>query len=116
MKKALATILLLATLAYAIAQTVSYDVWFSWTPNPSSELVTGYRIEYQKHPVVTNWTYITYISSTNVALVKGLQPGYIYKFRAFAINAIGMGTNLSDIVQIPSNTPTAVIDFKNTPK
>jgi len=117
MKKTLGLILLLGTLAIAIAQTVSYDAWFSWTPNPSSELVTGYRIEYQKLPAVTNWTLISFIpSTTNVALVKNLQPGYIYKFRAFAVNAIGTGTNLSSIVQIPSNSPTSVIDFKNTPK
>lgn len=117
MKKLFASLLLVVTLAVAIAQTVSYDAWFSWTPNPTSELVTGYRIEYQKLPVVTNWTYISFVpATTNVALVKNLQPMYIYKFRAFAVNAVGIGTNLSSIVQIPSNSPTAVIDFRNTPK
>jgi len=114
MKKLLASLFLVATLFIAIAQTVSYDALFTWTPNPTNELVTGYRIEYQKLPAVTNWTYITFVpSTTNVASVKNLQPGFIYKFRAFAVNAVGIGTNQSAIVQIPSNAPNAVIDFKN---
>jgi hypothetical protein len=117
MKKTFATILLLGTLAIAIAQTVSYDAWFTWTANPASELVTGYRIEYQKLPAVTNWTYITFVpSTTNSAVVKNLQPGYIYKFRAFAVNAIGTGTNQSAIVQLPVTSPTVVTNFSNTPR
>jgi hypothetical protein len=81
-----------------------YDVWFTWTPNPTNELVTGYRIEYKKFPVVTNWTFITFVnSSTNIAIVKGIQMGYIYNFRAFAVNTFGIGTNLSNIIQIPTN-------------
>jgi len=112
MKKILAIILLLGTITFSVAQTVSYDVWFSWTQNPPQELVSGYRIEYQKLPLVKNWTYITFVpATTNVAFVKGLQTGYIYKFRAFAVNSIGTGTNLSNIVQIPTNSPSVVSNF-----
>jgi hypothetical protein len=79
--------------------------------------VSGYRIEYQKLPAVTNWTYITYVpSTTNAAVIKNLQPGFIYKFRAFAVNAIGTGTNQSAIVQLPTVLPTVVTNFVNTPK
>lgn len=112
MKKLLASILLVGTLAVAIAQTVSYNAVFTWTQNPAHELVTGYRIEYQKLPAVTNWTYITYVpSTTNSATVKGLQPGYIYKFRAFAVNAVGTGTNQSAIIQLPAGSPSVVTNF-----
>lgn len=112
MKKLFATILLLGALTIAIAQSISYDAIFTWTPNPTSELVSGYRIEYQKLPAVTNWTYITFIpSNTNTATIKNLQPGYIYKFRAFAVNGVGTGTNLSNIIQIPANLPSGVTNF-----
>lgn len=105
---------MLGTLAFAIAQTVSYDAVFTWTPNPAHELVSGYRIEYQKLPVVTNWTYITFVPyTTNSAVVKNLTPGFTYKFRAFAVNSIGMGTNQSAIVQIPTNSPSVVSNFSN---
>jgi len=112
MKKTLLTVLLLGILTFAVAQTISYDIWFTWTPNPPSELVSGYRIEYQKLPAVTNWTSITFVpSSTNITLIKNLQPGYIYKFRAFAVNGVGIGTNLSNIIQVPTNTPSVVNNF-----
>lgn len=112
MKKILTSIFLAITIVFAIAQTISYDVTFTWTQNPASELVIGYRIEYQKLPVVTKWTYITYApSTTNSALIKNLQPGYIYKFRAFAVNVIGTGTNQSTIIQIPATLPSTVTNF-----
>lgn len=112
MKKIFATVLLLAALTFAVAQNVSYDALFTWTSNPPSELITGYRIEYQKLPAVTNWTYITFIpSNTNSASIKNLQPGYVYKFRAFAVNAVGTGTNLSNVIQIPANSPSGVTNF-----
>ena len=114
MKKILAAVLSLSTLAFVVAQTVSYDAVFTWTPNPAHELVSGYRIEYQKLPVVTNWTYITFAPyTTNSTVVKNLTPGFTYKFRAFAVNNIGIGTNQSAIVQIPTNRPSAVNNFIN---
>ncbi len=114
MKKTLALVCLMATLAIAIAQTISYDAVFTWTPNPPQELVSGYRIEYQKLPSVTNWTYITFVpSNTNSVTIKSLQPGYVYKFRAFAVNGVGTGTNLSNVIQIPSGLPSGVTNFSN---
>lgn len=114
MKKTIAIICLMATLAFAVAQTVSYNAVFTWTLNPPSELVSGYRIEYQKLPSVTNWTYITFVpSTTNSAMIKNLQVGYVYKFRAFAVNGIGTGTNQSAIIQIPQALPSAVTNFSN---
>lgn len=112
MKKIFAIVLWLMVAAMLLAQTISYDATFTWTANPSSELVTGYRIEYQKLPTVTNWTYITFVpSTTNQAIVKNLQPGFIYKFRAFAVNSVGTGTNQSAVIQIPSTSPSAVTNF-----
>ena len=114
MKKSLATILLIGSLAIAIAQTVSYDAVFTWTKSPPQELVSTYRIEYQKLPAITNWTYITSVPSTsNTATIKNLQVGYVYKFRAFAVNGIGIGTNQSTIIQIPIDRPSAVTNFSN---
>ncbi len=98
------------------------DVWFTWKPNPATELVSGYRLEYVRYISTnspsTNWSFLTYVkSSTNVAIVKGVQSGYIYKFRIFAVNSIGTGTNLSNIITIPTNLPSAVIDYQlTTPK
>jgi len=112
MKRILSILLTLSALSFVVAQTVSYDAWFTWTPNPSYELVSGYRIEYQKLPSVTNWTFIKFVpSTTNSTVITSLQPGYIYKFRAFAVNGVGTGTNLSAIVQIPTNSPSVVTNF-----
>jgi hypothetical protein len=114
MKKALTLVFLIGTLAFAIAQSVPYNATFTWTPNPPQELVSSYRIEYQKLPAVTNWTYITSVSSsTNSVTIKNLQPGYVYQFRAFAVNGIGTGTNQSSVIQIPSTLPSGVTNFSN---
>lgn len=116
MKKLFTLTLLTAFLMVAgMGQTTSYDVWFTWDKNPAIEMVSGYRIEYQKAPVVTNWTYlITVPGYTNVAVIKGLQGGYIYKFRSFAVNAIGTGTDTSNVVLLPNVLPTAVTNFSTT--
>jgi hypothetical protein len=119
MKKLLSSLLLSGTMAMLVAQTIplSYDATFTWTPNPPSELPTGYRIEYIKAPVVTNWTYLTFVNSaTNAVTVKGLQPGFQYQFRAFAVNAIGTGTNTSNVIPLPATIPSAVSNFINAPK
>jgi hypothetical protein len=110
MKKLLATLALLVSLSLASS---GEDIWFSWTKNPSSELIGSYRMEYQKLPAVTNWTLLTTLpATTNVAVVKNIQGGFIYKFRIFAVNGVGVGTNLSTILQIPTNAPSATLDFE----
>lgn len=115
MKKLLTNLILALTIAVT---AFGEDIWFTWNKNPANELVSGYRLEYKKFPVVTNWTLLTVIpSSTNVAVVKGVQGGYIYNFRMFATNAIGVGTNTSNVIIIPTNTPSAVSNFNlTTPK
>lgn len=91
------------------------NLYFSWTPNPAPDMVTGYQIQYTKLPIVTNWTFLTFVpATTNVAVITGVQSGYIYQFRAFAVNAIGVGTNLSNVIQVPTNTPTVVSNFSLT--
>jgi len=116
MKKRLALLGLSALLLIsALGQTTTYDAWFTWDKNTGVEMVTGYRLEYQKAPVVTNWTFLAFINgTTNVTVVKSLQGGYVYKFRLFAVNGIGVGTNLSNIIQIPTNAPSAVTNFSTT--
>lgn len=119
MKKIITVLALtLALTATVLSQTATYNVWFTWTPNPTYDLVTGYRIEYKKIPGVTNWTYLSFVpATTNVTVVTGLQAPYVYSFRSFAVNAVGIGTNLSNIIQIPTNTPSAVSNFSlTTPK
>jgi titin len=88
------------------------ELHFTWTPNPAIELVSKYKIEYQKFPGSTNWMLLTYVpASTNVAVVYGIESGYTYKFRIFAVNSVGVGTNSSNIIIIPTNTPTAVSNY-----
>lgn len=119
MKKLIATItLLLILFGTGVSQTTApYDIWLTWTPNPVHELVNGYRIEYLKIPTITNWTVLTVIpATTNVAVIKNCQGGFIYGFRIFAINAIGIGTNFSNVVQIPTNTPSMTTGFSLTNK
>jgi hypothetical protein len=101
------------SLAVAIGvSALAADVTFTWTKNPASELVSSYAIEYTKVPGVTNWTHLTSVpGTTNTAIVKGIQPGFKYQFRAFAVNGVGKGTNLSNIILIPTNAPSAVVDF-----
>lgn len=114
MKRFLAILGLSAILLAPIfAQSVSPTITFSWTPNPPQELVSGYRLEYQKLPAVTNWSFLNFIpSTTNTTSVSGLQGGYVYMFRLFAVNGIGIGTNLSNVIQIPTNAPSGVTNFQ----
>jgi len=103
-----------ALFSSTFAQTTAYELWFTWTQNPAYELVSGYRIEYMKSPS-TNWSYLTFVSgTTNVAVAKGVQGGFQYKFRVFAVNAIGTGTNLSSIIAVPTNAPSAVTNYQLT--
>ncbi len=103
-------------LAFIVAiSAFSEDLWFTWDKNPAHELISGYRLEYKKLPIITNWSLLTVIpGTTNVAIVKGVQGGYIYNFRMFATNAIGVGTNSSAVVIIPTNAPSAVTNFNLT--
>ena len=121
MKKIFAVVFLSISLFLAVfaQSSAPYDIWFTWTPNPASEMVGGYRMEYQKFPTVTNWTLLTVIpATTNVAIVKGLQGGFTYKFRMFATNSFGISTNQSNIIQIPTNMPSGVSGYTltNAPK
>jgi len=112
MKKFLAILTLVGVLAVS---AFSEDLWFTWNKNPAAELVGSYRLEYRKFPVVTNWTLLTTVpGTTNVAIVKGIQGGFTYTFRMFAQNAKGVGTNLSNVIEIPTNAPTAVTNFNLT--
>jgi hypothetical protein len=111
---------LLMAFSFATAFIVAVcaaDIDFSWSPNPPAEMVSTYVIEYKKTPGVTNWTVLTSVpGTTNIATVKGLQAGYKYEFRAFAVNAVGKGTNQSTVIQIPTNAPTVVTNFIATPQ
>lgn len=104
-------VLTIGVLAFAQNQPVTYDATLSWNKNPAYEMVTGYRIEYQKLPASTNWTFLAFAPNTNMLVAKGLKGGYIYKFRIFAFNGAGLGTNESTIVQIPTNSPSVVTNF-----
>lgn len=111
MKKLLISLGFTAIVALTIWAQQPYNLTLGWTENPAYELVSGYRIEYQKLPSVTNWSFLNFVGTTNKAIVTGLQPGYVYKFRIFAVNGVGVGTNLSNVVQIPTNAPSSVLNF-----
>lgn len=113
MKKFLASLGLSVLLLLPVWAQSTANVTFTWTPNPAADLVSGYRLEYMKLPVVTNWTFLSFTSgATNVTSVTGLQGGYIYMFRMFGVNGLGVGTNSSTIIQIPTNTPVMVQNFQ----
>jgi hypothetical protein len=119
MKKILATILFLSAMALVWAQTSTFNAWFSWTPNPAIELVSGYRIEYMRfpgaNPGTNTWQYSHSVPyTTNVTVVRNLTRGFTYRFRVFAVNSIGTGTNLSNVIQIPTNAPSAVTNYDLT--
>ena len=106
---------ILALSVALILPVMGADIWFTWTHNPPIELVSSYRMEYQKLPVVTNWTYLTSVpGTTNVAIVRGVQSGFTYKFRMFAQNSVGIGTNLSNVILLPTNAPSAVLNYQLT--
>jgi len=112
MRKLLTTLVLVLTIAIT---AFGEDIWFTWDKNPANELIGTYRLEYIKLPVITNWTLLSNIpGTTNVAVVKGVQGGFTYKFRIFAQNSKGIGTNLSNIIEIPTNAPTTVSNFNLT--
>ncbi len=112
MKNTLMTAVLALLLTIPV---IGEDVWFTWSKNPPQELVSSYKIEYLKLPAITNWTFLTTVPpTTNVAVIKGLQGGFTYKFRIFSVNSLGTGTNESNIIQIPTNSPTVVRDFSIT--
>lgn len=112
MKKILSIITLVAAFSFSL---LSAELVFTWDHNPPAELVGAYRMEYIKLPVITNWTLLTTIpATTNVVTVKGVQGGYSYKFRIFATNALGVGTNSSTVIELPTSKPTAVSGYQLT--
>lgn len=114
MKKLLMALCLFVALSKKVCAA---DIDFSWTPNPSAEMVSSYIIEYKRLPGVTNWTLLTsFPGTTNLATIKNLQAGYKYEFRAFAVNAVGKGTNQSTVILLPTNSPSVVSNFTGTPK
>ena len=79
MRKIFVLLLLVIGMALSISgQNSSSSAVLAWTPNPTNELVSGYRIEYMKLPVVTNWTFITFSSGTNATIFW--SPGWVHLY------------------------------------
>ena len=107
-------ILLILTLCGAlITPLFADDITFSWTANPSTEMVSSYTIQYIMAPSTT-WATITTVSgTTNTAVIKGIVRGVQYQFRVYANNGVGQGEP-SDVVAIPSTIPSKVTGVQYT--
>ena len=44
------TLFVIATIAFLTTTVLATDLWLTWKPNPSSEMVTSYVIEQAKAP------------------------------------------------------------------
>ncbi len=91
------------------------ELYLTWNPNPEVESITKYRIEYQKIPGSTNWLTFKHVpASTNVSVITVTEGKYSYKFRIFAVNSIGVGTNNSNVITYPTNSPLPIISYSVT--
>ncbi len=106
-------LILIISLAVSMVVSASaLDLWFTWTPNPSSEAVTSYVIQ-QSTGTSTNFVdVVTAPGNTNVWTVKGLGNGS-YKFRIVAVNGAGR-SQPSTVVTFPTVVPSTPANFALT--
>lgn len=109
MKKLILILSLVVTLAVSAS---ALDLWFAWTPNPSSEAVTSYVIQ-QATGTSTNFVdVVTAPGTTNVWAVRGLGSG-AYKFRLVAVNGAGR-SQPSTVISFPTAVPSSPANFSLT--
>jgi len=106
------TLFVIATIAFLTTTVLATDLWLTWKPNPSSEMVTSYVIEQAKAPSTNFVPVVTVSGTTNVGVVKGLTAGS-YKFRVVAKNAVGSAPP-SNEVAFPTNAPSPVFELSIT--
>ncbi len=64
----------------------------SWTPPAENgSAITGYRVQYRKHPGGTWTVWATLASDARSSTITGLTASATYRVRAQAQNAIGWG-------------------------
>jgi len=108
MKKIL-SVLFLAL--FLVTSASALDLWFSWTPNSTNEVVTSYVIQQATGINSTNFVdVVTAPGTTNVWVVRGLANNS-YKFRLVAVNGAGRSVP-SNVLSYPTNAPSAPTNFQ----
>ena len=109
MKKLILTLLLAVSL---VGSVNALDLWFKWTANPSTDLVTSYVIQ-QAIGTSTNFSdVVTAPGNTNAWVVRNLGNNS-YKFRLVAVNGAGRSVP-SNVLSYPTNSPGQPQDFQFT--
>lgn len=103
--------LLILSLAFALVGSASaFDLYFTWTPNGTNEMVTSYVIQQATLPNTNFVDVVTAPGSTNVWPVKSLGNGS-YKFRLVAVNGAGRSIPSSEL-SYPTNAPSQPQSFQ----
>lgn len=109
-------ILPIITLSLLLASTVlATDLWFTWSPNPTNEMVVSYVIQQANLPNTNYFDVVTAPGTTNVWPVRGLTTGG-YGFRLVAVN--GAGRSVPSLpIYYPTNVPSqpSTFQFTNAP-
>lgn len=95
-----------------VLQASALDLWFTWTPNPSNEAVTGYVIQQATLPNTNFVDVVTAPGTTNVWPVRSLPNGS-FKFRVVAVNGVGRSVPSAELVY-PTNAPSQPQNFQLT--
>lgn len=98
-----------------VVSASALDLWFSWTPNPTNELVTSYVIQ-QATGTSTNFVdVVTAPGTTNKWVVRNLGNNS-YKFRLVAVNGAGR-SGPTPWISYPTNSPSTPTNFNfSTPQ
>lgn len=103
---------ILSLAMFIVVSASAFDLWFTWSPNPSSEAVTSYVIQ-QATGTSTNFIdVVTAPGTTNIWPVRGLKNNS-YKFRLVAVNGAGRSTPTAWIAY-PTNSPSMPTNFNFT--
>lgn len=109
MKKILSVIFLSVFLVSAAS---AVDLWFTWTANPTNEMVTSYVIQQAVLPNTNFLDVVTAPGSTNTWPVRSVGNGS-YQYRLVAVNGAGRSTP-SAAVSYPTNAPSQPQNFQLT--
>lgn len=107
MKTRLLILALFLTMAFSAS---ALDLWFTWTPNPTNELVTGYVIQQATLPNTNFVDVVTAPGTTNTWPVRNVGNGS-YQYRLVAVNGAGRSTP-SAVLAYPTNAPSQPQNFQ----